>query len=578
MARRNTSQAKPPRRRRLTPAERRAAMPPRLRQLTDAGGAVAFGGVSGFIAHGPAALSWPLTFTVGVAAAAAFVLWRTVPRFVYTGVVLLLWVLLIPLVTWLFAAVVPEFGLDIQGRVAALALYALFIAGLAHRTSRGRPWLTVALALFAVTVVAAISYRFQWRAGLWFAYAAGLLVIGLRAGFGPWIRDTLDQFGEWRQGKSNRRVDLARWKDVRGAELATAATLTRVSADHRVVHDRTIPGSVDDAWTIDHIVIGPGGATVLASIKLGDGQVTRRSDGSIWHQRRGLDKQLREAWWQARVVQTRTEIPTHAILVIQGPAQVAAPLIVGLYDHQGDQEEVFTGSVTLLHGSQSDGQQLLEAVSEGTGERYNKRQVGRYARRIGKAFPAGQLARPSGWEERAAAAALWPGDAVAYAPQNDLETDDATMDLDAPQTAAEPLTDPTPVIEPAAEDPAAPIEAALPPPATKPEIPVSAPEPAAVEHREYDWDGGEEADAIATEGLELIAQCDLSPGDRVNALRPDGMLIGWVVIGEPYIHAEGMAVIDIADQGDYAAAQKRGTTPDQYLAEPLDHLMAVEQK
>lgn len=81
------------------------------------------------------------------------------------------------------------------------------------------------------------------------------------------------------------------------------------------------------------------------------------------------------------------------------------------------------------------------------------------------------------------------------------------------------------------------------------------------EHREYQWDGGQEADDLATAGLDDIADCTLKPGDRVNALRPDGMLIGWVVLAEPYIHADGMPVVDIADHTDYLAAQKQAISP-----------------
>lgn len=85
-------------------------------------------------------------------------------------------------------------------------------------------------------------------------------------------------------------------------------------------------------------------------------------------------------------------------------------------------------------------------------------------------------------------------------------------------------------------------------------------------------------DEIARQGMEELATCALRPGDKVNSLRPDGMLVGWVVLTEPYIHADGMPVVDIADSAVYAAAQRRKTQPQEFLAEPLSHLMAIDQR
>lgn len=55
------------------------------------------------------------------------------------------------------------------------------------------------------------------------------------------------------------------------------------------------------------------------------------------------------------------------------------------------------------------------------------------------------------------------------------------------------------------------------------------------------------------------------------------MLIGWIIISEPYLHSDGpVAVVDIVDPDDWADAQRRGTEPTYFLAEPLEHLMPVE--
>jgi hypothetical protein len=54
------------------------------------------------------------------------------------------------------------------------------------------------------------------------------------------------------------------------------------------------------------------------------------------------------------------------------------------------------------------------------------------------------------------------------------------------------------------------------------------------------------------------------------------MLVGWVVLSDAYIHADGMPVIDIADPGVYAEAQRRGVPPAHYIAEPVDHLTPID--
>ncbi len=553
-----------PRPRRLTAAQRREAMPRPLRILLDLAGAVGFGFAAGYIAHGPAKFGWPLTLAIGAGATAVFVLLRVAPRFVFTGAVVAFWLLMTPLLTWLFAAVTPEMGLDYAGRLAGLGLYALLVAVLAHRTSRGRPWFTTALALVVVTAVAAAAYRFQWHAGVWISYCAGLTVVVLRAGAGGWIRDIVDQVAEWWSTRSHRRVDLARWHDIRSAELATASTLGLLPTGHQVLHDRLIPGSVDDSYSIDHIVIGPAGITVIGSIALPAGAVTHRPDGSVWHRTRTLDKPLREAWWQARVVESGIGLPATGVLAIQGEATLAQPIHIGLFEHQGDADEVLQGAVTLVHGSLDQGQQLLAAIAAPREQHvgYSRGQVKRYSRRAARAFPAGRVAEPSGLSERSAVAALWPSQALPYVVDT-AEPVDESQDTDPtefePQAAAQP---PTAVVSP--PPPVAQLDEAAPPPKA--------------EHREYQWDGGDEMDEIARQGMEELATCALRPGGKVNSLRPDGMLVGWVVLTEPYIHADGMPVVDIADSAVYAAAQRRKTQPQEFLAEPLSHLMAIDQR
>lgn len=231
-----------------------------------------------------------------------------------------------------------------------------------------------------------------------------------------------------------------------------------------------------------------------------------------------------------------------------------------MYEHQGDGNEELTGTVTLLHADTDNGQQLLDAITSIAAlDLYTPGQVRRYARRVTRAFPAGQLAEPSRWDDRTAIAELWPTDAQPIAVDSDGHV---------PHDAIPPLTMSN---SRAAFDQQAPDDDA--PPALG--SPLTADEPSA-EHQEYQWDGGEEADEQARESLEIVATNTLKPGDKVDALRSSGMLIGWVVVSDAYIHANRRPVIDIAEPDTYADAQRRGDYPAHYIAEALDHVTAVD--
>ena len=547
----------------MTRAQRRAAMPRRLRIIADVGGAILAAAVGAFIARYPADLSWPIVAAIALAAAAAYLAWRLAPQYLYTAAVLVFWVTVIPVVTWLFAAVTPEFGLDYEGRLAGLALYGLLIAILAHRTSRGRPWITVAIALVVVTAVAGISYAAHWKVGIWLAYAAGVIVVALRGSVGGWIRDTIDEATEWWTTRRRSSVDLARWGGTNSVELSTADVLTRLDASWRVIHDRVIPGSVDDAETIDHIAVGPPGVAVIASVRVGPGRVQQAGDGSISHHGRSLDRPLRETWWQAKVVTTRTNLPASAILAIHGGTPFEDPLHIGMYEHAGDADEALAGAVTLVHADADAGRQLLSSISGLVStDSWTRGQIRRYARRVSRAFPAaGQLTIASADQQRRALAGLSPSDVGPTAVHEDSASGPPARSSGAVQVGG-PDDAPT-KFAPALAGPGVPA--------------AGTDDPGLPKHREYQWDGGPEADAVARQSLEAVMQNVLQPGDRVNALFPDGVLPNWVVVSDAYIHADGVAVIDIAEPADYADALERGTTPKDFVVAVLDDLDRVER-
>lgn len=509
---------------RTTARQRRAAMPPRLRLLADITMALVGAGAALFLSLGPGGLSWPISLAIAATSAAAVITWRVAPRFVYTAAVIAVWLLLTPTVTWLFAAVTPEMGLNYEGRLAGLAMYGLLVAILAHRYTRGIPAVTVAAALAAVIVIAALTYAIDLPGGVWLAYLAGFLVVAFRGKPGDWVLDTIDQAIDWYSTRKDSSVAVARWDRLDSPEAVTAAALLGLPDTCTAIHDRTIPGSVDDAATIDHIVTGPAGVTVIGSIRVEGAAITANPDGTLRSGRVNLDRSLRECSWQAQVVSARSDTPAQAVLVVHGAA--VTPTTVGMWDHQGSDDETLVCTVILLPGD--DPQVLVNTCTTPADENtptWSTAKTRRIARRIAHDFPAGQLHRPSSLQDRDQASRLWPHTAQTRVLDPDIPSDQRP------------------------------------------------------EHREYDWDGGPEADELAHQQLVVIADSTsrYPVGSRVNAMRETGMLIGWIVISEPYLHADGpVAVVDIADPDDWAQTQRRGTAPTYFLAEPLEHLMPVE--
>lgn len=498
-------------------------MPPRLRVLTDIALALVGAGAALFLSLGPAGFGWPISLVVAAVAAVAVITWRIAPRFVYTAAVLAVWLLLTPTITWLFAAVTPAVGLNYEGRLAGLAMYGLLVAILAHRYTRGIPAVTVAATLAMVITVAALTYAVEVPGGVWIAYLAGFLVIAFRSKPGDWVLDTIDQAIDWRTTRKDRNIPVARWDRLDAPEATTAAALTGLPDAYTAIHDRTIPGSVDDAATIDHIVIGPAGVTVIGSIRV-DGPITIGQDGALRSGHTTLDRSLRECSWQTQVVSVRSETPAQAVLVIHGAT--VTPTTVGMWDHQGSDNETLVGAVTVLPG---DDPQLVvntcTSPADDGSPTWSTAKTRRISRRIAHDFPAGQLHRPSSLQDRDQASQLWPHTAHTRVLDGDTNPD---------------------------------------------EVP---------EHREYDWDGGPQADELAHQQLVVIADSTgkYVIGGKVNAMRETGMLIGWIIISEPYLHSDGpVAVVDIVDPDDWADAQRRGTEPTYFLAEPLEHLMPVE--
>lgn len=500
----------------------------------DVGVAVLAGATGYLLARGPLELRWPWPLLVAIAVALSAVAWRRWPEITKLGLVVIGWVVLVPVVTFMFSATTLGLGLDYQGRIGALALFGVLVALLAFRYSVGRAWLTALLVFGTVLAVACLCFQFGWSWGLWPAYGLGLLVLALRSGGTAWLWDMWDLAGEWRDRRRGMSgVDATSWTDPSGAEIATAGLLIRLPEEYRTAHDRVIPGSKDDAVTIDHIVIGPRGIIVLGSLSCMGGKIHTKPNGSLWHSGQRLDEAIRRVAWQSSVVAHITGLPTSSVLVIQGTAQikVALPLRIALLDHRGDEDEQHLGEVTVAAGGADDGHELLKLVEAGAlMTDYTPSQIKRYFRRITRALPARRVVQASSWQVRDEIASLYPQTADTVAIDDDGEV----------------LTE----------------DKATPPPA---------------EHREYEWGSSDELDASAEDALSTIATCSFKVGDRVHALRQDGMLVGWVVAGEPYVHADhALPVVDIVDGAEWAAAEQHAREPGGILAEPIANLTPAE--
>lgn len=520
--------------RKMSARRQRTRMSPAA-QLTADAGVGALAAATGFlIARGPVGVQWPYALIAAVVTGACAVAWRRWPVVARLGLVLACWVVLVPVVTFLFSATTLGLSLDYQGRLAALVLFGVLVVLLSYRYSVGREWLTAVLVFGTVLAVAALAAALSWSWGLWPAYGLGLIVLGLRAGGMAWLWDMADLVGEWWESRRGRaHVDVATWTDPRSAELATATLLSKLPPEYRTIHDRVIPGSKDDAVTIDHIVIGPGGVIVLASLSCMGGKVTMKPNGSLWHAGQRLDEAMRNLSWQAAVVAHVSGLPTSSVLVLQGTAriEVSTPLRVALFDHRGDADEQRLGEVSVVPGGIDDGQTLRALIEANVPLwEYSPSQVKRYRRRVCRALPARRVAEPSSWQVRDQIAELYPESVDPVAVDDDGE-------MLSPDKA----------------------------------------EPPAPEHREYEWGSSSDLDQNAEESKLAIAECSFKIGDSVHALRPDGMLVGWVVVSDPYIHADhALPVLDIAEAAAWAEAQDSATETRGVLAEPIVNLISPD--
>jgi len=163
---------------------------------------------------------------------------------------------------------------DPAGAAANLFVAALFATWASVRFSRGKPWVTLALALLSTfTVAMALVYVFP-PLGLTAAYISMASVLALRCGGWAWISGVFglaideirgaapkpkDSATDTLDDRATKSAMLLRAK----AEQRTASVLESMDSSHSVFHDVRLRKA---ATSLPHLVIGPAGVFVVASI------------------------------------------------------------------------------------------------------------------------------------------------------------------------------------------------------------------------------------------------------------------------------------------------------------------------
>lgn len=234
---------------------------------------------AGIIAGGISAAAANMNPLLGASIAAGLILALTAvfvaPQSLYIVSVLTLYV---P-ISWGAGALLESRALngflgDPAGAASNLFVAALFATWASVRFSRGKPWVTLALALTS-TFTVAMALVYVWPAlGLTAAYLSMVGVLALRCGGWAWLSGVVGLAVDEIRGAapspkntqpqslddlSTKSAMLLRAK----AEQGTATVLSDLDSDHAVFHDVRVRKA---SSSLPHLVVGPAGVFVLASI------------------------------------------------------------------------------------------------------------------------------------------------------------------------------------------------------------------------------------------------------------------------------------------------------------------------
>lgn len=191
-------------------------------------------------------------------------------------------VLAAPMASLYAAAATRGTQFDQAGAVATLVATLTLAGLLAHRTSRGRPWVTTLLVALTITLLSPWLLLLAPTMGFLWAWVAMTVVLFLRGGGIAWIRD---QWQELTDVLTRRRIKATAMPvEVRDldakqtAQVDTAQILADLPAEYTVFHDRRLPSGT----RLDHIVVGPTGVFLIEAHKF-KGRVIEDPTAGLTH-------------------------------------------------------------------------------------------------------------------------------------------------------------------------------------------------------------------------------------------------------------------------------------------------------
>ena len=164
---------------------------------------------------------------------------------------------------------------DTQSAILGMFFSYLIALTVGVRWSRGQRWVTAALTAGSTIVPGLPLLIAVPGLGLNAARISMALVLVLRCGGWAWLSGTVGLLVDAikNRGHEDEGVEraatpadsrrMAAWAHRADAEQRTAQLLASLDAEYKSFHDVEIPGS---AGAVSHIVIGPGGGFVMASV------------------------------------------------------------------------------------------------------------------------------------------------------------------------------------------------------------------------------------------------------------------------------------------------------------------------
>ncbi len=167
---------------------------------------------------------------------------------------------------------------DVVGGEVSLIIAAAFATFFGLRYSLGRPWVTVLLTLISTITLGYVIVLTFPNLGLYAAYIAMAVVVIFRCGIWAWVLGVINVG----MSKAFRRKNLdpslieGVGSSVDKADRETSTLLKNLSSDYFVFHDLKI-GRHQTPLT--HMVVGPQGVTLLASLISSGSIVETAKDG-----------------------------------------------------------------------------------------------------------------------------------------------------------------------------------------------------------------------------------------------------------------------------------------------------------